>query len=411
MTLQQNDRHNHETKSTTRGTRNHFLAAALMVVSASAVALGNGGGGGGTGSSPVIPAPLAGKATFVDWDLPVLGAGECPSAIGAITLRPIDTPAVIDPVYYVTLCPQLQDPLNPTHASVRHWSSFEPRCTPARPSGARGISARVPRPASSTRALGDPFENPPAITGGMRLSSTNRVFVRTQSEILRLDFTASPVKITRFADTRLDTDPAAQSDVALVNRSGGYTDVWSAHNSQTLNPGTLAVPPTAPILSPVPPGIVQRLTVANSSNTATVTRYAVDGGAGLHYLSGIVSFQGQDLLLGRRPDDGRRRDAGNSIGVLDPDTGRRAPLLTEQGRPAGHRPPSDLGGRLDRHALGRDAERPHRQLQAELDLRQRPADQRTDGRLSDSERPYRSARRQPFRRDGRIHADRLRQCR
>jgi hypothetical protein len=267
----------------------------------------------------VLP-PLPGTATFIDWDLPALGAGSCPSAIGAITRRPIDAPQQpIDPVYYVTLCPQnnggrlgpslveLRTEMHPSPAVWRAWNL-------------------------GTSPAPDPLPEGINITGGMRLSNTNRVFVRTNSEMLRVDFTLSQtsVKITRWQDVLVNTDPAAQSDIAIVDRSG-YTDVWSSHNTQTLNPGfgdLLAVPPvlpTLPTLSPVPPGMVQRLTTSNTSNTATITRYAVDGGAGLDYLAGIISYNGKiyysegDPVTTADPVSGARR--GNSIGVLDPSTG------------------------------------------------------------------------------------------
>jgi hypothetical protein len=280
-----------------------LAAAGLVALAASISAQG-----------PVVLPPLPGTATFIDWDLPVIGAGACPSAMGAVTQRPIDTPQPIDPLYYVTLCPQtdtqgrfgpslveLRTEMHPQPAVWRAWNLGE----------------------SPTPNLQDPgLLEPAAITGGVRLSTTNRVFVRTQSEMLRLDFTVTPVKITRWQDVLVDMDVAAQSDIALVNRSGGYTDAWSTHNSQTLNPGNLlAFPPTLPTLSLVPPGMVQRLTVANNSNTATITRYAVDGGAGLHYLSGIVSLNGKIYYSEGDPITDPLTGRGNGIAALDPTTG------------------------------------------------------------------------------------------
>ena len=305
-----------------------------MVLAGLAALVGTVGANGGTGSvgGPTVPAPAPGTASFIDWDLDAIaGAGACPSAIGAVTMRPIDAPAPIDPVYYVTQCTASTDTVTVSPRLVELRTEMHPQ-----PAAWRAWSlGDSPLPTATDPLLPEGA----SLTGGMRLSNTNRVFVRTNSEMLRLDFTVNPVKLTRWQDVVTSTDPAssdvaAQSDVALVNRSGGYTDVWSTHDSLVLNPGSTGgvvgangLPPLIPVL-PVfasTPGVVERLTIANSSNTPTVTRYATDGGAGLYYLSGIVSFQGKiyysegspvtttDLLTGVR--------RGNSIAALDPNTG------------------------------------------------------------------------------------------
>jgi hypothetical protein len=308
--------------------------AVTMVVVGLAALVGTVGANGGTGGvgGPTVPAPAPGTASFIDWDLDAIGgAGACPSAIGAITMRPIDAPAPIDPVYYVTQCSVSSDTVTVSPRLVELRTEMHPQ-----PAAWRAWSlGDSPLPTATDPLL---LEGA-SLTGGMRLSNTNRVFVRTNSEMLRLDFTASPVKLTRWQDVVTSTatttsDVAAQSDIALVNRSGGYTDVWSTHDSLILNPGSTGgvvglngLPPIIPVL-PVfapTPGVVERLTIANNSTIPTVTRYATDGGAGLYYLSGIVSFQGKIYYSEGSPittmDPITHVRRGNSIAALDPNTG------------------------------------------------------------------------------------------
>jgi len=286
----------------------HVASTAKLVAAALAALVTTVGASGTLAIAP----PLPGTATFVDWDLPLLG-GSCPSALGAVTMRPIDSQQPVDPVYYVTLCPdvnssgrfgpslvELRTEMHPQPAAWRAWNLGD----------------------SPAPTVTDPLLlEPAAVTGGVRLSNSSRAYVRTQSELLRLNFTTSPVTITRWRDVLLDQDPAAQSDLAVVDRWGA-TDVWSSHNTKTLVPGPLTTQLLAPVLNATtPPGMLQRLTVSNTSNTATVTRYAVDGGAGLHYLSGVVSFQGKIYYSEGYPATDPVTGRGNSIGVLDPATG------------------------------------------------------------------------------------------
>jgi hypothetical protein len=221
------------------------------------------------------------NADFVEWDLPTLGAGTCPSAIGAVTRPPCG-----DPVYYVTrgFCPSFSlanpgrvgpvmlkfipgNPLATAQATWRAWNL-----------GASIVDAQ-------------PLED----TGGMKITRDERVaFVRAAREIIRVNMVTNV--LTHWADVG-SGDPLSFSDLALVERCGGYIDIYTAQND-ALNAGT-----------------IERLTVQNGSNTASVKRWNVNGGAGNEYLSGIAYFSGNGKIY-------FSEGLSNKIGELDPNTNK-----------------------------------------------------------------------------------------
>ncbi len=261
---------------------------------------------------------------LIEWDLPSFeGAGTCPSAIGALTRRP-PTGEPIDPLYYVTRCeaPSLNDPTRVGPSVVQfmpgnevvaggnmavdpaRWTAWNLGTIPGSPAGGGDLSP----------------------TGGMRLSTLGMALVRGATQLLRLDLVNN--QLTRWNDVFISSDefvtpsdPNAVSDVAIIERSSGtILDVWTTQDAVLTG---IPDDPAVPIDPTMPPGIVQRLTVANTSRTATITRWAVDGGAGRVYLSGIVVFQGKVYYAEASPvtlDPVTKR--GNSIGILDPTTNR-----------------------------------------------------------------------------------------
>jgi hypothetical protein len=249
-------------------------------------------------------------ANFVEWDLPSFeGAGTCPSAIGAITLAP-PTGQPIDPVYYVTRCdaPSLNDPTRVGPAVIQ----FQPG-TPVEGATATWTAWNLGNiPLSSPTGVGD-F----GPTGGIRLSTRGQAFVRGSTQLLRVDLVRN--MLTRWTDVVVNDDPDSISDVAIVERTNGNIDVYTTHDV------------TMDAMHPA--GIVQRLTVPNgcapdssACDTAQITRWPVDGGAGLHYLSGIAYFQGKIYFsegnLATLPDATNPLiTRGNGVGVLDPNTG------------------------------------------------------------------------------------------
>ena len=216
-------------------------------------------------------------ADIIDWDLPSLkGAGACPSSIGAVTLPPSG-----DPVYYVTFgaCPAIS-PNNPGREGP-----VMIKFTPGTPLASGQATWRAWN-------LGGLIET----TGGMKITRDERVaFVRTAREIIRVNMTTNV--LTHWVDVTDTADPASWSDLALVERCGGYIDVYTAQND-ALNAG-----------------IIQRLTVQNGSNNATVKRWVVDGGAGAEYLSGVAFNSGNGKVY-------FSEGLSNNIGELDPNTNR-----------------------------------------------------------------------------------------
>lgn len=199
-------------------------------------------------------------ADFVEWDLPSLqGAGTCPSAIGAVTLPPTG-----DPVYYVTRCPA---------ASPNNLGRMGPALVRFVP----GIPLETAVANWRTWNLGDIPDVLPGPTGGMKITADETVaFIRASREIIRVNMTTNA--LTRWADPFIEGDPVSASDLALVERKVGsdrYIDIYTTQDDVTNQ------------------GIVQRLTVKNGSNTATLTQWAVDGGAGEEFLSGVAHFQGK----------------------------------------------------------------------------------------------------------------------
>ena len=233
--------------------------------------------------SPVAAQVETVLADFIDWDLPSLeGAGLCPSSIGAVTLPPTG-----DPVYYVTLgtgCPSIS-PNNPGRVGP-----VMVRFTPGMPMDTAQATWRAWN-------LGGTIED----TGGMKITRAQDTgFVRGGSEIIRVNMNTG--FLTHWTDVLVTQDPISRSDLALVERCG-FVDVYSTHND-ALNGG-----------------VVERLTVANGSTTATVTRWAVGGGAGSEYLGGVAYSQGKIYFS---------ESIANNIGILDPNTNtvRRFSLLS-----------------------------------------------------------------------------------
>jgi hypothetical protein len=230
----------------------------------------------------ISAAPVAAQldpttADFVEWDLPSLkGAGACPSSIGAVTLPPTG-----DPVYYVTFgaCPSIS-PNNPGREGP-----VMVRFIPGTPLATGTATWRAWN-------LGGLIQ----FTGGMKITRNERVaFVRTQREIIRVNMTTNV--LTHWLDFPDNAD-AGWSDLALVERSGGYyIDVYTAHND------------------PVNQGIIQRLTVENGGTTGKVKRWIVDGGAGAEFLSGVAYFSGNGKIY-------FSEGVSNKIGELDPSTNK-----------------------------------------------------------------------------------------
>jgi hypothetical protein len=216
-------------------------------------------------------------ADIVDWDLPSLqGAGMCPSAIGAVTLPPSG-----DPVYYVTrgACPSIS-PNN-----LGRSGPVMLRFIPGNPLATGQASWRAWN-------LGGPIED----TGGMKITRDARyAFVRAAREIVRVNMTNNV--LTHWVDFADTLDPVSWSDLALVERCGGYIDVYSAHTNPTGG------------------GIIERLTVQNGSNNATVKRWDVGGGAGSEFLSGVAYNSGNGKIY-------FSEGASNNIGELDPNTNK-----------------------------------------------------------------------------------------
>jgi hypothetical protein len=231
--------------------------------------------------SPVAAQVETVLADFIDWDLPSLeGAGTCPSAIGAVTLPPTG-----DPVYYVTLgiCPSLS-PNN-----MGRSGPVMVRFTPGTPMASAQATW-------SAWNLGPTVED----TGGMKITRAQDTgFVRGSNQIIRVNMNTG--LLTHWTDVLITTDPISRSDLALVER-GGAIDLYSTHNDGANG------------------GIVERLTVPNGSTTATVTRWAVGGGAGDEYLGGVAYFQGKIYFS---------ESIASNIGILDPNTNtvRRFSLL------------------------------------------------------------------------------------
>ena len=228
---------------------------------------------------PVAPT----TADIIDWDLPSLqGAGSCPSAIGAVTLPPSG-----DPVYYVTrgTCPAIS-PNNPGRMGpvMLRFIPGNPLPTGQASWRAWNLGATLPN--------GQPLED----TGGMKITRDGSVaFVRAAREIVRVNMTTNV--LTHWIDFADTNDPVSWSDLALVERCGGYIDVYSAHTNPTGG------------------GIIERLTVQNSSNNATVKRWDVGGGAGSEFLSGVAYSAGNGKIY-------FSEGLSNNIGELDPNTGR-----------------------------------------------------------------------------------------
>ena len=222
--------------------------------------------------APAVAQITPSNADFVEWDLPLLeGAGNCPSSIGAVTRPPTG-----DPVYYVTngIC------FSESHNNPGRLGPVIVRFVPGTPL-ATGLA--------TWRAwnLGGPID----ATGGLKVTRDERVaFVRTGREIIRVNMTTNV--LTHWTDVD-SGDPLAFSDLAMVERCGGYyIDVYSANN-----------------------GVIQRLTVQNGSNTASVKRWNVSGGAGDQYLSGVAYFAGNGRIY-------FSEGASNNIGELDPNTNK-----------------------------------------------------------------------------------------
>ena len=221
------------------------------------------------------------NADFVEWDLPSMqGAGTCPSSIGAVTM-----PAGKDPVYYVTrgTCPSFS-PNNPGR-----MGPVMLRFTPGNPLTAPATWRAWNLGASLTD--GQPLED----TGGMKITRDERTaFVRAAREIVRVN-TMTNV-LTHWIDFPATADPASFSDLALVERCGGYIDVYSAHTDGS-------------------GGIIERLTVQNGSNNASVKLWDVGGGAGSEFLSGVAYSSGNGRIY-------FSEGISNNIGELDPNTNR-----------------------------------------------------------------------------------------
>jgi hypothetical protein len=195
------------------------------------------------------------EADWIDWDLPSFdGAGVCPSSIGAVTLPPTG-----DPVYYVTLCPSF------TTTNPGREGPVMVRFVP-------GTPIETATATWSAWNLG----TIDGTTGGMKITANERIaFVRQGREIIRVDMATN--RLTHWTDIST-LDLASQSDLALIERKSGtkyYTDVYTTHDDAVNN------------------GIVQRLTVQNGSDSASVRRWVVDAGAGADYLSGVAYFQGK----------------------------------------------------------------------------------------------------------------------
>jgi hypothetical protein len=262
----------------------------------------------------------------IEWDLPAFGggAGTCPAAIGALTRRPPNGEPV-DPLFYVTRCedPDPVDPDNPARLGPK-LVQFMPgnEVTPG------GSMAEDPGrwtawhlgPIPGSPVGGGDFSP----TGGMRLTTRFMAFVRGATQLIRLNLSTN--QLTRWNDvfispeeTLVPSDPNAVSDVAIVERSyGAIVDVWTTQDGFVRANGSLV-----PVVPGMPPGFVQRLTVSNTSNTATVTRWAVDGGAGRTYLSGVAYFNGKIYYAESAPvtiDPLFKR--GNSLAILDPVTNK-----------------------------------------------------------------------------------------
>jgi len=215
-------------------------------------------------------------ADFVEWDLPSFdGAGNCPSSIGAVTRPPTG-----DPVYYVTngACFS-ESPNNPGR-----MGPVMVKFTPGNPLTAQ----------ATWRAwnLGGLIET----TGGMKITRDERyAFIRTSREIIRVNMWTNV--LTHWVDVTNNADPLSWSDLALVERCSGYVDIYTAQNDA------------------VNGGVIQRLTVQNGSNNATVKRWVVDGGAGAEFLSGVAYFSGNGRIYFSEGVD-------NKIGELDPNTNK-----------------------------------------------------------------------------------------
>jgi hypothetical protein len=263
------------------------------------------------------------SASVIEWDLPSFeGAGTCPAAIGALVRRP-PTGEPIDPLFYVTRCegPAVNDPLRVGPTVVQfmpgnevipggnmavdnaRWTAWNLGTIPGSPVGGGDLSP----------------------TGGMRLSTLGRAFVRGATQLLRLNLVSN--QLTRWNDVfvapddPLTSDPNAVSDVAIVERyNGTVIDAWTTQDGFVRG---AVDDPRFPVDPLMPPGFVQRLTVANNSRTATITRWAVDGRAGSVYLSGIAVFNYMVFYTESSPvtlDTVTNR--GNSIAILNPTTNR-----------------------------------------------------------------------------------------
>jgi hypothetical protein len=248
---------------------------------------------------------------IVDWDLPLAeGAGNCPGAVGALLRRP-PTGQPIDPVYYVTRCenPSINDQGRIGPSVVQFIPGNELGGTMSEtPAQWTAWNIGIKAPTTATA---------PGFTGGMRLSTFGMAFVNTQTQVVRLDLVNN--RLTRFNHSAVSPDFNAVSDVAIVERSSGtIIDAWTTHDTKLAGFSDDTGLPIDPTLAP---GIVQRLTVSNTSRYATITRWAVDGRAGSVYLSGVAYFGGkiyfsESSVMTIDPEYKR----GNSIGVLDPST-------------------------------------------------------------------------------------------
>jgi hypothetical protein len=264
----------------------------------------------------ISAAPVAAQlptADFIDWDLPQLaGAGQCPSAIGAVTLPPTG-----DPVYYVTRCP------GPSRNKDNNTPSGDPagvprigpallRFFPGTPLGFGQASWRAWN-------LGNIIESTvvdeaaPALgpTGGMKITRDESVaFIRASTEIIRVKMNSSYNNLTRWVDiapvpdpdnpgSTIFVDPSSVSDLALVERkycNVNYIDVYTTHNAAS-------------------GGVVQRLTVQNGGTTATVKRWNVGTVGAPEFLRGVAYFSGNGRIY--------FSDAAlDAIGELDPNTNK-----------------------------------------------------------------------------------------
>jgi hypothetical protein len=220
------------------------------------------------------------NADFVEWDLPSLkGAGTCPSSIGAVTRPPSG-----DPVYYVTrICPSIS-PANP---------GPPPRMGPVMLRFIPGTPLEFGRATWRAWNLGSSLLDlqPLQETGGMKITRDERVaFVRAATQIIRVNMVTNV--LTHWGDVASTSDPVSNSDLALVERCGGYIDVYTANN-----------------------GFIQRLTVQNGNNNASVKKWNVNGGAGDSYLSGVAYFSGNGKIY-------FSEFASNKLGELDPNTNK-----------------------------------------------------------------------------------------